>query len=58
MVADDDLVAAVRHGKVLPLTTLGVTTPAPWPIITPTKTLIAVYIPHHQSTAKPALVLL
>jgi tRNA pseudouridine55 synthase len=58
VVADDDLVAAVRHGKVLPLTTLGVTTPAPWPIITPTKTLIAVYIPHQPTTAKPALVLL
>jgi tRNA pseudouridine55 synthase len=55
--ADDELVAAVRHGKVLPLTVLGVAGDGPWPVVDPTEALIAVYVPHRGATAKPALVL-
>lgn len=55
--ADDELVAAVRHGKVLPFTALGVAGEGPWPVVDGTESLIAVYVPHRGATAKPALVL-
>jgi len=57
VVADESLTEAIRHGKVLPLETLAVTGEPPWPIVDATDTLLAVYIPHRGSTAKPAVVL-
>lgn len=55
--ADDELVADVRHGKVLPLEVLGVTGDGPWPVVDPAGGLVAVYVPHRGPTAKPAVVL-
>ena len=58
VVADDALVDAVRHGKVLPCSSLGVTGPGPWPVVDTTGALIAVYVPHHPETTKPGVVLI
>jgi tRNA pseudouridine55 synthase len=57
VVADDELVAAIRHGKVLGYDVLGVTGPGPWPVVDTSGSLLAVYVPHGGGTAKPGVVL-
>jgi tRNA pseudouridine55 synthase len=54
---DDHLVAAIGHGKVLPLELLGATGEGPWRIAGPAGDLLAVYETHREGTAKPAVVL-
>lgn len=50
---------AVGHGKVLPLTDLGIEagSAGPWPVLDEAGTLLAVYERHHPGLAKPAVVL-
>lgn len=57
MRVDDAVAADVAHGKVLPRRSLGVTGSGPWPLLDATGTLLAVYEPHRDGTAKPAVVL-
>jgi tRNA pseudouridine55 synthase len=68
---DGEVLAFVRHGRVLPRAVLGV--PAapdaaeapgggdgpdgPWAVVAPDGTLVAVYVAHHGDTVKPGLVL-
>jgi tRNA pseudouridine55 synthase len=55
---DDGVAAAVGHGKVLPLSELGLTGgPGPWPLLDEAGRLLAVYEPHGDGAAKPAVVL-
>lgn len=58
---DDDLVAAVGHGQVLPVhVVVGAQTArpsGPWPIVDAAGTLLAVYVPHRPGTIKPEVVL-
>lgn len=54
---DAATVAAVGHGKVLPLDQLGVSGPGPWAVLDDAGTLLAVYEAHGTGTAKPAVVL-
>ncbi|MFN3217604.1 MAG: tRNA pseudouridine(55) synthase TruB [Acidimicrobiales bacterium] len=55
-VVDDDVAAAVRNGKVLEQTVLGVEGAGPWAVLDAGGALLAVYEPHRGSTAKPAVV--
>lgn len=57
VVADDELVAAVRVGKVVPVDRLGATGPGPWPVVDAAGALLAVYEAHRDATAKPSVVL-
>ena len=59
VVADDELAADIRHGKVLPYEVLGVgeVDQGPWPVVDGTGALLAVYVPHRGATAKPGVVL-
>ena len=61
-----DLVAAVRHGKVLPLDEVGPTTAGSaeldtdepgWAVLDEEGALLAVYEHHGEGTAKPAVVI-
>ena len=54
---DGDVLAAVGHGKVLPVDDLGVAGAGPWRVLGPGGDLLAVYEAHRPGTAKPAVVL-
>jgi tRNA pseudouridine55 synthase len=54
---DDEGVAAVGHGKVLPLDLFSAAGHGPWAVLGPDGTLLAVYEPHSPMTAKPGVVL-
>ena len=56
-VVDDDVAAMVCHGRVLPRDQLGVSDQGPWPVVDEEGALLAVYVPHKGTTAKPAVVL-
>jgi tRNA pseudouridine55 synthase len=53
---EDDLRAAIGHGKVLPLDVLGVAGEGPWRVLAPSGDLLAVYERHAGDTAKPSVV--
>lgn len=53
---DDDTAAAVGHGRILPVDTLGVVGPGPWAILDEPGELLAVYEPHRHG-AKPTVVI-
>jgi tRNA pseudouridine55 synthase len=53
---DDEVAAAVGHGKVLPLDVLGVAGVGPWAVLDTAGALLAVYEPH-SGGAKPAVVI-
>jgi tRNA pseudouridine55 synthase len=58
VLADDDLLAAVRHGRVLPRDALGAATgDGPWALVDASGALVAVYEPHRAGTVKPGVVL-
>jgi len=57
VVADGEVLAAVRHGRVLPATTLGVVGEGPWGVVDPEGSLVAVYHAHRGNDVKPGLVL-
>lgn len=52
-----EVAADVAHGKVLPLERIGAAGDGPWPLLDESGTLLAVYEPHGDATAKPAVVL-
>lgn len=54
---DDDVVAAIGFGKVLPLELLGVAGAGPWPLLDTSGELLAVYELYHGDLAKPSVVL-
>ncbi len=54
--ADDEVAAAVAHGKVLPAGDL-FTGAGPWRVLGATGHLLAVYEPHRDGTVKPGVVL-
>jgi tRNA pseudouridine55 synthase len=54
---DGDLLAAVRHGRVLPAATLGVEGDGPWGVLGPEGDLVAVYHRHRGTDVKPGVVL-
>ncbi len=54
---DDEIAAAVRHGKVLDVGRLGVLGPGPWAVLEPSGELLAVYEDHGDGRVKPAVVL-
>jgi tRNA pseudouridine55 synthase len=54
---DGDLVAAIGHGKQLPLDALGASGLGPWAVVDEAGALLAVYEPHRTGTAKPSVVL-
>jgi tRNA pseudouridine55 synthase len=56
VVVDDEGAAAVRVGKVLPATVLGVEGRGPWSVLDSSGALLAVYEPHKGTTVKPAVV--
>ena len=53
---DPGLAHAVAHGKVLDARVLGVSGTGPWPVIDRDGVLLAVYQPHGDGRAKPAVV--
>jgi tRNA pseudouridine55 synthase len=53
---DDEVAAAVGHGKVLPLDGLGVAGVGPWAVLDTAGALLAVYEPH-SGGAKPTVVI-
>jgi tRNA pseudouridine55 synthase len=53
---DADTAAAVAVGKVLPLELLGAPGDGPWALVDADGTLLAVYEPFREGTAKPAVV--
>lgn len=53
---DDELAAAVGHGKVLAADALGVDGGGPWAVEGPDGSLLAVYEPHRSGTVKPGVV--
>ncbi len=55
--ASDDLAVDVRFGKVLERDRLGAHGDGPWAVVDAAGVLIAVYVAHKGTTAKPALVL-
>jgi hypothetical protein len=65
VVSDGAVAAAVAHGAVLDRATLGVEDEGkdegqgdgPWAVLDPNGTLLAVYEPHRDGRAKPAVVL-
>jgi tRNA pseudouridine55 synthase len=54
--ADDELAAAVAHGKVLPAARLGVEGDGPWRVLDGDGRLLAVYERHRADDVKPAVV--
>lgn len=54
---DGDLLTAVRHGKVLPASTLGAVGEGPWAVVDPRGELVAVYQRHRGADVKPGVVL-
>jgi tRNA pseudouridine55 synthase len=54
---DGDLLAAVRNGKVLPATALGVDGDGPWAVVDADGELVAVYQRHRGTDVKPGVVL-
>lgn len=56
VVVDDEVAAAVGHGKVLPLDVLGASGGGPWAVLDRAGELLAVY-EAHRGGAKPAVVL-
>jgi tRNA pseudouridine55 synthase len=59
---DDEVAAAVRHGRVLPDEVIGAESrhespSGPWPLVDTTGNLVAVYVPHGPGTVKPDVVL-
>ncbi|MGH9210430.1 MAG: tRNA pseudouridine(55) synthase TruB [Acidimicrobiales bacterium] len=58
-VAEDDLAAMVRHGRVLARGRLAIPEDAdgPWPVVDGSGALLAVYVAHRGDTVKPAVVL-
>jgi tRNA pseudouridine55 synthase len=57
-VVPGDVAAAVGHGKVLPMVTLGAPGgPGPWAVVSGEGRLLAVYEAHGRGQAKPAVVL-
>jgi tRNA pseudouridine55 synthase len=59
-VVDQDLAAAVAHGKVLPVALLraaGAVGAGPWAVVSEESTLLAVYQAHRDEQAKPVVVL-
>ena len=54
---DEDIAAAVGHGKQLPLDRLGASGLGPWAVLDGAGRLLAVYEPHRTGTAKPSVVL-
>lgn len=54
---DDDVAAAVAHGKVLTCEVLGVEGRGPWAVLDGGGCLLAVYAAHGAGTAKPDMVL-
>jgi tRNA pseudouridine55 synthase len=59
---DDEVAAAVRHGRVLPLEVLGAESSGdlprgPWPVVDSAGHLLAVYVPHGPGTTRPDVVL-
>lgn len=60
VMVDDDLVAAVGHGQVLPVEVVAAhaTRPrGPWPLVDGAGNLLAVYVAHRPGTIKPDVVL-
>jgi tRNA pseudouridine55 synthase len=57
VVVDDEVAAAVAHGKVLDRSRLDVTGDGPWAVVDGEGRLLAVYEPFGAETAKPAVVL-
>lgn len=55
--ADDEVAAAVAHGKVLEQAVLGAVGEGPWRVLGPDGALLAVYEAHRGTTAKPSVVL-
>ncbi len=53
----EDVAADIRHGKVLARERLGVHGDGPWPALGGDGSLLAVYEPHRDGTAKPSVVL-
>ena len=53
---DEEVAAAVGHGKILPVGTLGVAGDRPWRVLGPDGSLLAVY-EQHPGGAKPAVVI-
>jgi tRNA pseudouridine55 synthase len=59
VVADDELAALVRNGRVLEAEALGLVPPVgsgPWAVVDAAGDLLAVYVPHRGTTLKPAVV--
>lgn len=56
LVVDDDVLTAVRIGKVLERDVLGARGDGPWAVVDPDGALLAVYEAHKGSTVKPAVV--
>jgi tRNA pseudouridine55 synthase len=59
---DDEVAAAVRHGRVLPDEVVGAESrreapSGPWPLVDTTGDLVAVYVPHGPGSIKPDMVL-
>jgi hypothetical protein len=52
-----DVAVDVSHGKVLERPRLGLTGDGPWRVIGPDGDLLAVYVAHGPTRAKPAVVL-
>ena len=57
VVASDDVVVAVGHGKVLDRSVLGVEGDGPWAVVEAGGRLLAVYEPYDDGRVKPAVVL-
>jgi tRNA pseudouridine55 synthase len=53
---DDEVAAAVRHGKVLEADVLGAAGDGPWAVLDADGALLAVYERHRATTVKPAVV--
>lgn len=53
---DDEVAAAVRHGKVLDRAALGAGGDGPWAVVGQGEVLLAVYEQHRAGTVKPAVV--
>jgi tRNA pseudouridine55 synthase len=57
LVASGQVIAAVSHGRLLPLDALGATGPGPWAVVDEAGKLLALYEAHGTGGAKPAVVL-
>jgi tRNA pseudouridine55 synthase len=57
LTVDDDLLDAVRHGRVLPAAALGAVGEGPWAVLDPGGDLVAVYQRYRGTDVKPGVVL-